>query len=541
MRYDEDAVESICQHTKLNKSVHLLPDKGGIYIKTSFPQLEALLLAYIILAGPCLGETSATGMTNESSFNLEQVKEHMALVRSMNFTWLNGTSPEDGMPRGNVAGGDILAFKAELEKDGFTVQLGELKTVNIHDLVNQGVVFTCNGNNAGALYKSYVLPPAPGQTVPNIFSDKMNMSTTYRLRPDEAIIYIGNTPPNCTYFSYQSFQQFHYYPVEETFKKIFGNVGDTINLLTANISGKSQSDPFDKAIMIVSTADMGIDNRIKAAAISAGYAPEIYNTEILPSSILNMGVDVKSDGFTFLHRMTYFSNQTEEKDYMNETPGVVLRITPNQSAELNPYSMPELRVRGNGNASELDLFPALSLLRAAILEKYGKENATELITHVWLTEGYDALQRGIDVIGVTRDTTYLNSTTFKLGDDPSEFLIVYGVNHAATGKASYSNLGIFGARLDNGVAGVDNRRFEGTAEEYLPGNPAAKYLYVWKMTRNCSGEVNCTEVPTGPGSYGIGLNDTAYIVFRAYNEKETAVGPSYTEIAYDRVLKFDSV
>jgi len=71
MRYDEDAVESICQHTKLNRSVHLLPDKGGIYIKTSFPQLEALLLAYIILAGPCLGETSATGMTNESSFNLE--------------------------------------------------------------------------------------------------------------------------------------------------------------------------------------------------------------------------------------------------------------------------------------------------------------------------------------------------------------------------------------------------------------------------------------------------------------------------------------
>lgn len=145
------------------------------------------------------------------------------------------------------------------------------------------------------------------------------------------------------------------------------------------------------------------------------------------------------------------------------------------------------------------------------------------------------------MIGVTRDTIYLNTTTLELGDDPSEFLIVYGVNHVATGKASNSNLGIFGAKLDNGVAGVDNIIFEGTAEEYLPGNPAAKYLYVWKMARNCSGEVNCTEVPTGPGSYGIGLNDTAYIVFRAYNEKETEVGPSYTEIAYDRVLKFDSV
>ncbi len=61
------------------------------------------------------------------------------------------------------------------------------------------------------------------------------------------------------------------------------------------------------------------------------------------------------------------------------------------------------------------------------------------------------------------------------------------------------------------------------------------------MAQNCSGKVNCTEVPPGPESYGIGLNDTVYIVFRAYNEKETEVGPSYAEIACDRVIKFDSV
>lgn len=544
----------------------------------------AFSITATILAVLFLSAMASAEVTDESSFSLQQIDEHAAKMRSMNFTWLggtsfegglsrenvtgvglsafraalakggfkiqldrltnmnfswlNGTSPEDGLGRGNVGGGDILAFKTALEKDGFTVQLGELKTVNIFDLVNQGVVFSCNGNNPSSLYKAYVLPPAPGQTAPNIFSDKMNMSTTYRLRPDEALVYIGKTPPNCTYFSYQTFQQYHYYPVEGRFEKIFGNTGDTINLLTANTSGKSQADPFDKAIMIVSTADMGINDRIRDAALSSGYLPDIFNTEIIPSDILSMGVDARSDAFTFLNRMAFFQNQTSERAYMNETPGVVLRITPNQSSELKPYKLPEIRVRGNGNASELNLMPALSELRAAILKKYGEGNATELVTHVWLTEGYDALQRGINVIGVTRDTTYMNTTPFKLGDGPGQFLIVYGVNHAATGKATYSNLGIYGTKLDNGVVAVGNNRFEGTADEFIPGNPAARYLYVWKVARNCSEEGNCTEVPTGPGSYGIGLNETAYMGFRAYAEKATEVGPSYTEIAYDRAILF---
>ncbi|HRW82750.1 MAG TPA: hypothetical protein P5049_04765, partial [Methanothrix sp.] len=89
----------------------------------------------------------------------------------MNFTWLNGTSPEAGMARGDVGGGDLLALVEALERDGFTVQLGELKTQNVFDLVNEGIVFSCNGNNAGAFYKAYVLPRAPGQIAPNPFED----------------------------------------------------------------------------------------------------------------------------------------------------------------------------------------------------------------------------------------------------------------------------------------------------------------------------------------------------------------------------------
>lgn len=54
------------------------------------------------------------------------------------------------------------------------------------------------------------------------------------------------------------------------------------------------------------------------------------------------------------------------------------------------------------------------------------------------------MQEVIDVLGETRDTAYLRTDPFKLNDDPNEFAIIYGINHAATGKATYSNMGITG-------------------------------------------------------------------------------------------------
>ena len=81
--------------------------------------------------------------------------------------------------------------------------------------------------------------------------------------------------------------------------------------------------------------------------------------------------------------------------------------------------------------------------------------------------------------------------------------------------------------------------FNGTAEEYLPNNPNAKYLYVYKIARNCNGDPHCFKVPYGPGSYGIRPNQPVFIFWRSYLEKATKTGPSYSEIVYDRAIKFD--
>jgi len=51
-----------------------------------------------------------------------------------------------------------------------------------------------------------------------------------------------------------------------------------------------------------------------------------------------------------------------------------------------------------------------------------------------------------------------------------------------------------GADILNGIGGVADMNLTGTADKYLPGNPLAKYLYVYKLSRNCT-EPNCLFVP----------------------------------------------
>ena len=438
----------------------------------------------------------------------------------------------------NAATGDVKAFQQALEKDGFTVQkggLGFFDAIKLHDL---GILPSTYGNNPATKYLTYFVPPASGHNVPEQFSKianaiglRSNLSSFWNLGPDEAVVFVGRTPPDCTYFSYD------HYVVDRTF-------GNETRWIFANI------------------ADKGIDQRIRAAALSAGYSGDIFNTQVLPSAMLNMGLENNSDTFAVIIRPALFKDKQAGDNYINNTPATVFRITPNESTKLDPYSYPKLRVRGTGK-TEFDLIPDLEQLREAILKKYSGLNTTELPTSIPVPVGSDAIQRGIDALIPNNDACYLWTVNqiaasptpsfpnlslyypfvyhpaITLSNDTNDFIIVYGVNHAATGKATYENFAVYGADIFNGVGAISDTDFNGTAEEYLPNNPNAKYLYVYKVARNCNGDAHCFKVPYGLGSYGIHPNQPIYIWWRLYLEKATQTGPSYSEIVYDRAIKFD--
>ena len=470
----------------------------------------------------------------------------------------------------NVDIGDVDAFKQALEKDGFTVQQGGTGFFDLIKLLDTGVLPSAYGNNPSTKYLTYFVPPAPGHQVDEMASKiaktlgiTMKLGPYWNLGPDEAVIFVGRTPPECRYFSYDLQLLSRAYGNETRW--IFGNLADTINIAVINTEGTPNGlpgNPFNQTTVIVNTADRGIDQRIRAAALSEGYSGAIINTQELPSSILNMGVENTSDTFMMLIRPAVVADKQTEDNYINNTPAVIFRITPNESTELDPYDYPELRVRGTGT-TEFDLMDDLEKLRIAILDKYTDLNATECPTSQTVPVGTDGIQRGIDVLGPNNDCCYLwahNQTVssptppffditkfypflrdpfITLGDDPNEFFIIYGVNHVATGKATYQNFGIYGADVWNGIKAITDADFSGSAEEYLPDNPNAKYLYVYKIARNCDGEPYCFEVPTGPGAYGIGLDQPISVCWRIYLEPATKTGPSYSEIVYDRAIKFD--
>ena len=131
---------------------------------------------------------------------------------------------------------------------------------------------TQDGNNPTTKYLTYFVPPAPGHKVPELFSQiattlgvSANLSPFWNLGPDEAVIFVGRTPPECRYFSYD------HYIVDRTYgnetRWLFANLADTVNNLVINTEGTpngSSGNPFNQTTIIVATADRGIDQRIRA-------------------------------------------------------------------------------------------------------------------------------------------------------------------------------------------------------------------------------------------------------------------------------------
>jgi hypothetical protein len=402
-----------------------------------------------------------------------------------------------------------------------------------------GWLWPCYCNNAGAPYKVAYVPQSPDQEYPSYTKFE------FLLAANEALIIVGQTPPPMSYFSYQPFVLDRWSEKQDTWISPFGTVGDTVNNLTINTSGPP-GDPFNKNAIVVLTSDRAVDAAVRAAARRAGYPASILNTLVVPDALTRLGFEEHADQFILLQRLYRPEPDYEQamEDYMNKTQ-VVLRVAlPNAKAD--PYPVPKLRVRGTGQ-TELDLMPAVDELRKAILDEYPDLAHEELMTEVWLTDGSDGLQREVPEAGPARDTAYLwTQPMFTLG--PQDFVMVYGANHEATGKATYSNAGVYvnkdpeGVDLQLGIVAQQSAQFKGTANDWLNGNPEAAdkadKLYVWKFARDCKDDTHCTPVTSDCARVDLDLEQNLWIGWRAYVEPATKVGPAYTELVYDQAIVF---
>lgn len=362
---------------------------------------------------------------------------------------------------------------------------------------------------------------------------------------------IGSTPPPEQYFSYQIYLSNRLYPPKTQPDLLLNSLGDTVNHRTIHRIGP---DPFNRPVVLIFTPDKDIEARVRAALRSAGYPAAILNTLAIPSFQLKLGLDATSDTFLIAHRNALFQDKNAGDRYVALPTLRVFRVTPQNTVTPNPFPTPPLRVRGTGR-TEMDLTPALARLRQAILGFYSGLTATEYYTQQIFNDAYDYTQRRVPALGDTRDALYLDSgympelglkdDKVKVGDN--DFLIAYGLNQVALGKATYTNFNVYASETTKLPLGsLYNDDLKGSAHRYLGwGDAAADLMYAYKISRNCgASEPFCLplKVPANCSSKPTLNSDTLLLVwFRIYLEPHTNVGPAYSEILYDQVIKFSPI
>ena len=492
-------------------------------------------------------------------------------------------NPSHDEPPGDSDEDQVRAayFRATLEANGYSVNSGQMTPINpIVDLLDSGIGDSANGNNAGQPYKVLMVPISP-------FGEENPIErgiTIFRLRPNEAVVYLGPTPPPCDYFSLTVYLWVRH-------KDSLVPKGDWMNaavndpLNNALIKTEGNGTPFSKQTLVIFTPDRGVYERVAALAQEAGYPESMINPYVIPSGLLNLGVLPETplaDSFIILLRTANFVSKAEGDQYLSDDNYArVWRITPETAQALDPYPTPEQRVRTWKSESELypDLNNGLERLENAILAQTPNVSYESYESIRWFADSREVLEETDPgsplyhqfVAGEGSDTPYLRTSlngeaaNFTLGSD--DMVVVYGVNHAATGLATYSNFGVYGDwvtsscqdnpwqyvfgcgdRSWNGVVSMTSHDFTGSAEEYLPGDPMAPYLYAVKVLRQPPQDKDdnyFVVVPTAtpehpcasPGSC-LGLNDPIIIGYRAYLNPATASGADYDDIIHDRAILF---
>lgn len=432
----------------------------------------------------------------------------------------------------------LSRFQDALRQDGFDVTPGAVIPWNL------AAAWCANTPGVdSALY--FNIEPYIQVQVPASAQEPNQLSGQFQLDPREAVVLIGLTPPPEKYFSITPYLWSRVYP-DGSRKQVVGTLGDAVNVATVETVGPV---PFNAPVAVIFTPDRTTEARVRAALRRSGYPAAIINTVIFPASMLNLGRSDTADLLAIAIRNAIWTDPAAGSDYVNNTPLKVFRVTPRTEATADPFPAPPLRVRGTGH-TEMGLANKLGELRRGIVAANPGLHATDITLIPMCYEGYDLIQRGLEWCGDSRDAFYVGAgipeydpiTRITLGD--GEFLMVFGPNHVATGKATYMNVNVYASETAKLTLGaIDDRKFtgKGTAAPYLPaGDPDADLMYAFKVSRNCGSEANCLQLTVPDGCTRLTLDDTTLLgVFtRIYLEPETRIGPAMQEILYDRVIKF---
>jgi hypothetical protein len=159
----------------------------------------------------------------------------------------------------------------------------------------------------------YCLPPAPGEHVdpaakPPCPADA-SVHCAWRLREDEALVFIEQTPPLARYFGFRNYVFSRKGWLGR--RELFASLEDSLNLRVISTTGTPKGAagyPFDRETVVISTADRRLDALLRQWLASSGAPEAIVNTDVIPRHLTRVGMTKESDEFTILMRVAQFAD-----------------------------------------------------------------------------------------------------------------------------------------------------------------------------------------------------------------------------------------
>ena len=496
------------------------------------------------------------------------------------------------------------ALAEKLSADGFTVQYGALDYLTADECQH---LKTCYANNPSSPYALVYLPPGPGEDISTYpewgtlktVSNGKEMSANFRLARKETVIMLGQTPTRSIYYSWVPYVFGRWFPkgwespeperemlrcptvTDEKGSRcdIFASLGDAINMVTMKTSMEN-GESFASAFAHLMGGDASQIEKIQEIAAGVGIEESIQNVYPLSSKRVHFGLDRKGDGILHLGRVT-FTEDKSAREEMIENPSkfmTILRVTPPEDSPVGDDFPPNVftdrvttkeQVLSEGINHE-DLQRAVKEDLAEAVKKrykhhYKHVDSFEVMAPAF-KDGYDCIDRGIKCNGDIQDTLYPNSgkalynskrcqlyrkdrcpivRRATLQPDGSDFFLVTGVNHNATGSALYSSMCMYNvARLESigqftsMPRHLDPDSYVGSADRFLD-SPISKYLFAVKVSRKCApNEKFCLQV-TSSGANSLPLANDCLFIERIYMD-EMRAGPDAEATIKPMVYHFSS-
>lgn len=374
------------------------------------------------------------------------------------------------------------------------------------------------------------------------------LSDIFQLDGDAAFAIYGTTPPPITYYSFTMNEFARYRP--DTGKFVETNSSIALSVNNENI-GTSQGRPFDANFVVIVAAQFAAAQQARDFFLRQGVPAASINTIVIPHRFTKQS-NSRPPTLNFLTRLTY-RTQAEQ----DTITAFIERPTPPMKA---------LFFKGPGAAGDVvdsdlvawdsllrddrsefapEVTAGLDLLASRVLQHYTaqgyqvKDQAVESLRHIdpnsfcrdaWHTCNYDAPDALYGGFYCARGGTDPQRCTGVLPDTNSRAVIV-GLNHHRYGQGNlmtYFSYAVTRLTDLQGIATLPDVLTLGSAAQFLPDLPNPDDYFVITVSRDCTNEPHCLEVPYDdqPGVPGLPKFGPVEITTRVYLDKLMGTAPN---------------